>query len=296
MNDQQQLDEIMDRPDVKDYVPGKSLDFVSAGVKLDGFRMTLWKDSAGTPHAIGRKRELDMIEQLEKVDAVIEAFDHMPSSTAVDGELHLEVGAPATDVRRAMFSEDENVFQRLRFTAFSLPLLERRPHRTATLDWVENTLAQMGFTLPSWPSVLRPGTTRLDEEWVSIVKDWCRAQRLEGIVLKREHRMHWWKVKPVRTLDAVVMATLPGVGKHYGKVGALMITLREPDGRQRYVGKVGSGLTDEERALPASSWVGRVVEVEYDSVAAAGRLRMPVFLRARDDKPAEECTVEQLQP
>ena len=126
------------------------------------------------------------------------------------------------------------------------------------------------------------------------------------------------KVKRVRTIDAVVVGWRPG--KEEGTVGALILGLYD-NGDLRVVGH-SSGLTAaEKRRLvgflapyetgergsgDASRWTaGRelewislrpelVVEVDFDHVSA-GRIRHGAKLRRwRDDKPARECTVAQL--
>jgi len=127
------------------------------------------------------------------------------------------------------------------------------------------------------------------------------------------------KVKRVRTIDAVVMGWRPG--KAEGTVGALILGLYEPDGRLREVGHSSGFTAREKRELVAklqpyetgergsgepSRWTqGRdlewvalrpelVVEITFDHVSD-GRIRHGAKVqRWRDDKPAEACTVDQL--
>jgi len=86
-------------------------------------------------------------------------------------------------------------------------------------------------------------------------------------------------------------------------------------GLLQYVGKVGSGFTDKELAeiagafspldrspfvnAPATAevrWVepNLVGQVSAREVTKDGHLRAPVFLRTRDDKEPQECTMDQL--
>ncbi len=126
------------------------------------------------------------------------------------------------------------------------------------------------------------------------------------------------KVKRVRTIDAVVVGWRPG--KEPDTVGALILGLYDGD-ELRVVGHC-SGLTaPEKRRLvgflePYESgergsadpsrwtagrdleWVGLrpelVVEIDFDHVSA-GRIRHGAKLRRwREDKPARECTYDQL--
>ena len=86
-------------------------------------------------------------------------------------------------------------------------------------------------------------------------------------------------------------------------------------GLLQYVGRVGSGFTDKELAeiaeafslmdrspfanapaTPQARWVEpqQVVQVSALEVTKDGHLRAPVFLRTRDDKEPQECTIDQL--
>jgi ATP-dependent DNA ligase len=139
-----------------------------------------------------------------------------------------------------------------------------------------------------------------------------------GAVYEPGKRRGMVKVKRVRTIDAVVAGWRPG--KEPDTVGALILGLYDGD-ELRVVGHC-SGLTaSEKRRLvgflePYESgergsadpsrwtagrdleWVGLrpelVVEIDFDHVSA-GRIRHGAKLRRwREDKPARECTYEQL--
>ncbi len=126
------------------------------------------------------------------------------------------------------------------------------------------------------------------------------------------------KVKRVRTIDAVIVGWRPG--KEQGTVGALILGLY--DGEQlRVVGHCSGLSASEKRRLPGFlgsyesgekgsgdpsrwsggkdlEWIGLrpelVVEIDFDHVSA-GRIRHGAKLkRWREDKPARECTYDQL--
>ena len=127
------------------------------------------------------------------------------------------------------------------------------------------------------------------------------------------------KIKRVRTIDAVVMGWRPG--KLEGTVGAIILGLYDASGRLREVGHSSGFTAKRKRELveelapyetgergsgDASRWTqGRelqwvalrpelVVEVTFDHVSD-GRIRHGTkVLRWRDDKPAAECLVAQL--
>ncbi|MEU1628902.1 ATP-dependent DNA ligase [Streptomyces sp. NPDC020096] len=124
----------------------------------------------------------------------------------------------------------------------------------------------------------------------------------------------WLKVKPVHTLDLVVLAAEWGHGRRTGKLSNLHLGARRPDGTFAMLGKTFKGLTDallgwqterlRELAVRTEPWgvVVRpelVVEIAFDGVQRSTRypagvtLRFARVLRYREDKTAAEAdTVE----
>jgi ATP-dependent DNA ligase len=151
-------------------------------------------------------------------------------------------------------------------------------------------------------------------------------QEAEGAIAKLSSapyvpgkRAGMFKVKRVRTIDAVVVGWRPG--KQEGIVGALILGLYDgPDLRvvghcsglsapekRRLVGFLEPYETGERGSGEASRWTaGRdlewvalrpqlVVEIDFDHVSA-GRIRHGAKLRRwREDKPPRECTIDQLR-
>jgi ATP-dependent DNA ligase len=151
-------------------------------------------------------------------------------------------------------------------------------------------------------------------------------QEAEGVIAKLGSapyipgkRAGMFKVKRVRTIDAVVVGWRPG--KEPGTVGALILGLY--DGaevrvvghcsglsaaeKRRLVGFLEPYETGERGSGDPSRWTaGRdlewvalrpelVVEIDFDHVSA-GRIRHGAKLRRwREDKPARECTIDQLR-
>ncbi|MET8346145.1 ATP-dependent DNA ligase [Streptomyces microflavus] len=124
----------------------------------------------------------------------------------------------------------------------------------------------------------------------------------------------WLKVKPVHTLDLVVLAAEWGSGRRTGKLSNLHLGARRPDGTFAMLGKTFKGLTDallewqtEKLRELATGEDGHVVtvrpelvvEIAYDGLQRSTRypagvtLRFARVLRYRDDKTAQEAdTVE----
>ena len=147
-----------------------------------------------------------------------------------------------------------------------------------------------------------------------------RQLGLEGVVGKRLESTYrggysadWLKVRGDRSADFAVVGFEP-VPKARTGFRNLHLAVRNRNGSWSYVGPVGSGFTGKEVAelyprldaarratpivpmppLPGAAKIVPVepqvaVEVRYREFTEAGNLRLPVFLRLRDDKAADEC-------
>ncbi|MBG6183582.1 bifunctional non-homologous end joining protein LigD [Arthrobacter sp. CAN_A214] len=151
-----------------------------------------------------------------------------------------------------------------------------------------------------------------------------RELGLEGILAKRltsdylpgARSQSWVKIKHHHTQEVVVVGWRPGKGNRASKVGSLLVAV--PDGVDlRYLGRVGSGLTDRELAdvgarlkkmarktpplsdVPGADaadahWVrpALVGEVQHSGHTGGGRLRHPVWRGWRPDKKPSDVVVE----
>ncbi|MFF4349837.1 ATP-dependent DNA ligase [Streptomyces sp. NPDC001530] len=146
----------------------------------------------------------------------------------------------------------------------------------------------------------------------------------EGVVVKAldapysagRRGASWLKVKPVHTLDLVVLAAEWGHGRRTGKLSNLHLGARTADGSFAMLGKTFKGMTDamlnwqterlQELAVEDNGYVVSVrpelvVEIAYDGLQRSTRypagvtLRFARVVRYREDKtPAEADTVETL--
>lgn len=121
---------------------------------------------------------------------------------------------------------------------------------------------------------------------------------------------HMYKVKPVaETLDLVIVGALRGTGKRTGWLGSYYLAARDELGELRVVGRVATGLTEEdldkftklltplieyEHANEVKVKPQIVVEVGYQEIQKSPKydsgfaLRFPRIIRIRDDKSVEE--------
>ncbi|MGW1725941.1 ATP-dependent DNA ligase [Streptomyces sp. NPDC002306] len=146
----------------------------------------------------------------------------------------------------------------------------------------------------------------------------------EGVVVKAldapysagRRGASWLKVKPVHTLDLVVLAVERGHGRRTGKLSNLHLGARTADGGFVMLGKTFKGMTDAmltwqterltELAVEDDGWVVTVrpelvVEIAYDGLQKSTRypagvtLRFARVVRYREDKrPRDADTVETL--
>jgi bifunctional non-homologous end joining protein LigD len=150
-----------------------------------------------------------------------------------------------------------------------------------------------------------------------------KAQGLEGIVAKKLGSRYepgrrspcWIKVKNVHRQEFVIGGWLPGEGRRRDRIGALLIGVQDQElGGLRYVGRVGTGFTEQEldrlRTLLApleqerspfveapgapkppreAIWVQPrlVAEVEFRDWTQGGQLRAPSYKGLREDKEPE---------
>lgn len=164
-----------------------------------------------------------------------------------------------------------------------------------------------------------PGTITADAAVGEAVLAAALERRHEGVVVKAaESAYHagrrgktWRKVKPVHTLDLVVLAVEHGSGRRQGWLSNIHLGARAPDGDGFVmVGKTFKGMSDailrwqterfRDLAIDDDGWVVRVrpeqvVEIALDGVQRSTRYPGGVALRFarvvgyRDDKPAAEA-------
>ena len=186
------------------------------------------------------------------------------------------------------------------------------------LDALADLLAADEHAALRMPGVRRPGPEQAAE-----VLDGALVAGHEGVVVKaldapyaagRRGRA-WQKVKPVHTLDLVVIGAEWGYGRRTGKLSNIHLGARDPDGGEPVmVGKTFKGMTDElldwqtrtfpEHASEHTGWGVHlrpelVVEIAVDGAQRSPRypggvaLRFARVLRYRPAKtPAEADTIE----
>lgn len=161
----------------------------------------------------------------------------------------------------------------------------------------------------------------------------AQASHLEGIVAKRRDSIYepgrrvrtWLKIKTSLSDEFIIAGYTLGTGRRTETLGSLVLGSYDQRGRLHYSGHVGTGFDESSlretllrlqplrrahspfdepvprgggssRAGSPAIWVEPrlVAEIKYAERTSDGRLRHPVFLRIRDDKPALSVQPQQI--
>ena len=190
-----------------------------------------------------------------------------------------------------------------------LPLIERKKILEETIKESTNLLLSI--------YVVEKGKKFFEE---------VKRRGLEGIMAKRLNATYqigkrskdWLKIKYLKTLDCVICGFTEGEGWRKEYFGALVLGVFDK-GKLRYVGRVGTGLSEEGYAkltrilkkletgknpfdifeeepsiVEKIHWVKPklVCEVKFMELTEDKKLRAPSFIRLRTDKRVEECVLE----
>jgi DNA ligase-1 len=306
--------------------PGSSLDAALADLgtdvtvefKLDGARIQVHRDGD-----VIRVWTRTLREITDGVPELVDRVRALPCDTAVlDGEtLALDDdGRPRafqdTMSRFGSDASDEGALLSPFF--FDVLHLDGRDLLDEPLHVRLDALAEL-LADEEHAALRMPGIRRPDPERAAGVLDDALTAGHEGVVVKAlaspyaagRRGKAWQKVKPVLTLDLVVIGAEWGYGRRTGKLSNLHLGARDPDGGAPVmVGKTFKGMTDDlldwqtrtfpEHARERPEWgvllrPELVVEIALDGVQRSPRypggvaLRFARVLRYRPDKTAADA-------
>jgi DNA ligase-1 len=275
--------------------------------KLDGVRIQAHRD--GDEVRLYTRNLNDVTDRLGAVGDLLRALP--VSSIVLDGEL-LGIGEDGTpdafqDSASSFGRRSDGAAAGLSIAFFDIVHLDGN-------DLLDLPLGERLDLLASVDGLPRIPSTRTDDPQVAQqVLDDALAQGHEGVMVKDLSSPYaagrrgaaWRKIKPVHTLDLVVLAVEWGSGRRRGKLSNLHLGALDDDGTPVMVGKTFKGLTDELLAWQTERFLAiateqddhvvhvrpeQVVEIALDAAQASTRypggvaLRFARVRRYRDDK------------
>jgi hypothetical protein len=268
--------------------------------KHDGHLTKVYVDENGIITCL-TKNDKDITTKLWAINHISSELCRIPPNSVLFAELHCP-DVLATSVPTLLNGADE----RLQLTFFAAPLFNGQDWENELLLYVVKELKKYKLNVVDTSIVIGikdedQGDFQLDEVYKQNLLKEAIKNKLEGWVLKEKHTEGWYKLKPIKTLDAFVIATQMSFSStHYGGLQSIHIAVIDDKGKMIDLGNVGSGFELEYRKSLDSkakrdSLLDKVCEVEYDSIAANGKLRFPRFKRWRTDKNKNQCTTEQFK-
>jgi DNA ligase 1 len=314
--------------------PGSSLDAALADLgtdvtvefKLDGARIQVHRDGD-----VVRVWTRTLREITDGVPELVDRVRALPCEAAVlDGEtLALDDdGRPRafqdTMSRFGSVPDGEDSDEAVLLSPFFFDLLhlDGRDLLDEPLSVRLDALAQL-LAADEHAALRMPGVRSPAPEQAAGVLDDALSAGHEGVVVKAlaapyaagRRGKSWQKVKPVHTLDLVVLGAEWGYGRRSGKLSNIHLGARDPDGGEPVmVGKTFKGMTDALLDWQTTTFPGMarerpdwgvllrpelVVEIAVDGAQRSPRyaggvaLRFARVLRYRPDKtPAEADTID----
>ena len=297
---------------------------VAVEAKLDGIRIQAHRDGA-----VVRLFTRSLDEVTDRLPEVADAVARLPVQRVIlDGEA-LAIGSdgrprPFQETSSRSMTQDAGaVRERTPMTPFFFDLLALDDEQLLDLPAAERA-DRLAALVPETARVGRLVTD--DPAEAETFTQAVLASGHEGVVIKAldapyeagRRGSSWIKVKPVHTLDLVVLAVEWGSGRRRGWLSNIHLGARDPaTGGFVMLGKTFKGMTDAmlawqtERFLDLETsrddWSVRlrpeqVVEIAFDGLQRSSRypgglaLRFARVLRYRDDKTADEAdTIDQVR-
>lgn len=160
--------------------------------------------------------------------------------------------AGVAEVIRISFSGSEAEVANLKLVALDLVMLDGKDLRANQNDFAQ-TLSLLQKLVGTDQSALVHcmASEIVLEKNVKAVFDRLIAEGHEGIVVRRLNRADAWKIKPHRTIDAVIIGFVEGALEEQYGITSLLTALCYPSegnaGLMQTFARVGSGLTDADR-------------------------------------------------
>jgi len=166
--------------------------------------------------------------------------------------------------------DNQDDLDRVGFRIFDLIVLDN-------VKWLEETyhkrIRELKKFIPETGRAALVQTQRLDStQLFDFFHQVVEVGGAEGIVIKNPENFRGNKVKPIHTIDAVILGAVCGRSdSRYGldQIAVALMGLRYPDGSYQILGRVGGGLSDDQRKIIWDSL--EFVDSSYIGVTRDGR-------------------------
>ena len=267
-----------------------------AQTKMDGMRFNALVENGQVTYRSRAGKELDLFGALDKDVLALTAGEPF----VLDGELLMAGPDGTTPMDRKTGNGLLTKFQKGTGTAQLAKQIRAVVWDIIPLECFRKGKCTIGYQ-ERWRMLVteKPGLIQVAP--IHIVNSIEEAQTLyqqklaegeEGLVLK-DPKGHWEdkrvkhqvKMKAELEADLYCVGVTAGTGKFQGKIGALMVESKGRDVRT----SVGTGLSDAERSLDPSEFVGKIVAVKYNAIITDKKtgersLFLPVLVEVREDK------------
>lgn len=237
--------------------------------KLDGFRLVVLKNADGSIKCYSRVGQL--VEGLVEIEADLAA---LPCNTALDGELTITnyFDMPSKEAYKAASKiirlKGDTPKRGLTYRVFDCMKADEFKAQSCIKPYVERRAELDSFPKMNHIEVLPVLYVGNDTAKITEWLDKITAEGGEGCMLNSLWAPYVWgrtwnlqKCKKFQSLDLLVVGYEEGSGRLAGTLGAIHV--RYKDGN---IVKVGSGFSDEERALywaQPDLILNKIVEVKY---------------------------------
>lgn len=296
-------------------------------VKWDGVRALLFQNRSRGIKEIQSRKGSEITHRYPEIAGAIGSAVTFKDSIVLDGEIVVldKEGIPDFQRHQSRMNVDskkdiEHLSREAPATFFIFDILYLDGKSLERLDFVERRAILQ--------QVIERGSNRIrisdyiEEDGKALFENAIKS-RLEGIVAKYKYSKYqrgsrssaWLKIKGALTQDCVVIGYTPGEGNRQGYFGSLILAAHH-NGKLRFVGHTGSGFGFDQlegtlemmQELRAEScpidhvpYVNRppmwlrpelVAEVKFNGWTRETIMRAPIFVRFREDKLPDECTIE----
>ena len=186
----------------------------------------------------------------------------------IAGELHVArpdgKRARVHDVARAARQPDAQAdLDALRFAVFDVLELEGKPYAASTADTFK--LIEKTFAGGQRAAPVEGRTVKHAAEVDQLFAQWVDQEGAEGLVV-RSDAAGWFKVKPLLTIDAVVVGFTEGTTDRKGLLHDVLVALMRADGTFQLLGRVGGGFTEDQRRTMLSDLRDMEAKSDYAEV------------------------------